>query len=92
MVGPGHRPHHAGLVRPVFPGMSDGAPPGAMDQALPIRVTAWYRKSEATFSDVLARVSRVFWAEKYLLSSAPHWITSQVSEFTTTTELASGMS
>jgi hypothetical protein len=26
----------------------------AMGQALPIRVTAWYRKSQATFSDVLA--------------------------------------
>jgi hypothetical protein len=37
----------------------------AMGQALPIRVTAWYRKSEATFSDVLALVSRVLWAEKY---------------------------
>ena len=37
----------------------------AMGQALPIRVTAWYRKSEATLSDVLALVSRVLWAEKY---------------------------
>ena len=30
-----------------------------LGHALPIRVTAWYRKSEATFSDVLAMVSRV---------------------------------
>jgi hypothetical protein len=41
----------------------------AMGQALPIRVTAWYRKSEATFSDVLAMVSRVLWAEKYFTHS-----------------------
>jgi lambda repressor-like predicted transcriptional regulator len=32
-------------------------------------VTAWYRKSEATFSDVLAMVSRVLWAEKYCTNS-----------------------
>ena len=41
----------------------------AMGHALPIRVTAWYRKSEATFSDVLAMVSRVLWAEKYFMHS-----------------------
>ncbi len=41
----------------------------AMGQVLPIRVTAWYRKSEATFSDVLAMVSRVLWAEKYFTNS-----------------------
>jgi len=35
----------------------------ALGQALPVRVTAWYRKSEATVSDVLAMVSRVLWAE-----------------------------
>ena len=27
--------------------------------------TAWYRKTEATFSDVLALVRRAIWAEKY---------------------------
>jgi len=37
----------------------------ALGHPLPVRVTAWYRKSEATFSDVLAMVSRVLWAEKY---------------------------
>jgi hypothetical protein len=36
---------------------------------LPLRVTAWYRKTEATFSDVLAMVSRVLWAEKYFMHS-----------------------
>jgi hypothetical protein len=44
----------------------------AIGQALPIRVTAWYRKSEATFSDVLAMVSRVLWAEKYFTNSIDH--------------------
>jgi hypothetical protein len=28
-----------------------------------------YRKSEATFSDVLTMVSRVLWAEKYFMNS-----------------------
>lgn len=37
----------------------------ALGHTLPIRATAWYRKSEATFSDVLAMVRRVLWAEKY---------------------------
>ncbi len=35
----------------------------AMGHALPIRMTAWYRKSKATFSDVLAMVSRILWAK-----------------------------
>ena len=51
----------------------------AVGQALPIRVTAWYRKSEATFSDVLALVSRVLWAGKYFTNSMdqpqPHELT-----------------
>jgi hypothetical protein len=51
----------------------------AIGQALPIRATAWYRKSEATFSDVLAMVSRVLWAEKYFMNSInqpePHVLT-----------------
>jgi len=51
----------------------------AIGQALPIRATAWYRKSEATFSDVLALVSRVLWAEKYFTNSMdqpePHVLT-----------------
>ena len=42
----------------------------ALGHALPIRVTAWYRKSEATFSDVLAMVRRVLWAEKYFPPSS----------------------
>lgn len=37
---------------------------------LPLRLTAWYRKTEATFSDVLAMVRRALWAEKYFLPSA----------------------
>ena len=69
MVGPGHCPHHAGFIRPVFPGVSDGAPPGRPGPGPADWVTAWYRKSEATFSDVLAMVSRVLWAEKYFTNS-----------------------
>jgi len=41
----------------------------ALGHPLPLRVTAWYRKTEATFSDVLAMVSRVLWAEKYFMHS-----------------------
>jgi hypothetical protein len=51
----------------------------ALGQALPIRVTAWYRKSEVTFSDVLATVSRGLWAAKYFTNSMdqpqPHELT-----------------
>jgi hypothetical protein len=51
----------------------------AMGQALPIRVSAWYRKSEATFSDVLSMVSRILWTEKYFTNSMdprqPHELT-----------------
>jgi hypothetical protein len=51
----------------------------AMGQALPIRVTAWYRKSAATFSDVLALVNRVLWAEQSFTNSVdqpePHVLT-----------------
>jgi len=51
----------------------------AVGHALPIRVTAWYRKSEASFSDVLALVSRVLWAGKYFTNSMdqpqPHELT-----------------
>ena len=51
----------------------------AMGHALPIRVTARDRKSEATFSDGLAMVSRILWAEKYFTNSMdqpePHVLT-----------------
>ncbi len=36
---------------------------------MPLRLTAWYRKTEATFSDVLAMVRRALWAEKYFRQS-----------------------
>ena len=42
----------------------------ATGHPLPLRLTAWYRKSEATFSDVLAMVRRTLWAEKYFQQSA----------------------
>jgi DDE superfamily endonuclease len=37
--------------------------------ALPLQSTAWYAKSEATFSDVLAWVRRVCWAHRYFNAS-----------------------
>lgn len=40
-----------------------------MGSHLPLRLTAWYRKTEATFSDVLAMVRRALWAEKYFQQS-----------------------
>jgi hypothetical protein len=40
------------------------------NQSLPILSTAWYnKKSEATFSDILAFVRRSIWAEKYFNDS-----------------------
>lgn len=37
--------------------------------SLPLRHTAWYRKQNAAFSDVLAFVRRAIWAGKYLHNS-----------------------
>ncbi|BBL75796.1 hypothetical protein MishRS11D_28940 [Methylomagnum ishizawai] len=37
---------------------------------LPVRQAAWYPKTDATFSDVLAFVRRSIWAEKYFVNSA----------------------
>lgn len=40
------------------------------DKALPILSTAWYnKKSEATFSDILAFIRRSIWAENYINDS-----------------------
>jgi hypothetical protein len=39
-------------------------------QPVTIRTSAWYLKPEATFSDILAQVRRVIWAEKYFNNSA----------------------
>ena len=40
------------------------------NQTLPILSTAWYnKKSEATFSDILAFVRRSIWAENYFNDS-----------------------
>jgi hypothetical protein len=38
---------------------------------LPVRHTAWYKKSDAAFSDVLAFVRRSIWAKKYFVNSKP---------------------
>ena len=37
--------------------------------AMPVRQSAWYRKQDATFSDVLAFVRRAIWAGKYFVNS-----------------------
>lgn len=37
--------------------------------ALPVRQTAWYKKPDATFSDVLAFVRRAIWANRYFAKS-----------------------
>lgn len=39
------------------------------DRNMPVFATAWYKKSEATFSDVIALVRRHIWASKYYVNS-----------------------
>ena len=39
------------------------------DGPLPVRQAAWYKKRDATFSDVLAFVRRAIWAGKYFVNS-----------------------
>jgi hypothetical protein len=40
------------------------------NQTLPVLSTAWYnKKSEATFSDILAFIRRAIWAENYFNDS-----------------------
>jgi len=40
------------------------------NQSLPILSTAWYhKKSEATFSDIIACVRRSIWVKKYINDS-----------------------
>jgi hypothetical protein len=39
--------------------------------AMPVRQSAWYRKPDATFSDVLAFVRRAIWGRKYFVNSNP---------------------
>lgn len=38
---------------------------------IPVEVTAWYHKPEATFSDCLAVVRQHLWRTRYLVNSAP---------------------
>jgi hypothetical protein len=47
-----------------------------VEDPVSVRATTWYRKEEATFSDVLAWVRRALWAEKYLKKSL--WQADQV--------------
>ena len=41
------------------------------DGELPVAQAAWYRKDQATFSDVLAFVRRQLWASRYFVNSSP---------------------
>ena len=41
------------------------------DGQLPVPITAWYRKSAATFSDCLALVRRYLWRARYSVHSTP---------------------
>ena len=40
------------------------------EQGLPVLKSAWYQKSEATFSDIIALVRRHIWASKYYANSS----------------------
>jgi DDE superfamily endonuclease len=41
------------------------------DGQIPVPVTAWYHKDEATFADCLALVRRHLWRARYLVNSTP---------------------
>ena len=41
------------------------------DGEIPVAQTAWYRKDQATFSDVIAFVRRHLWASRYFVNSSP---------------------
>jgi DDE superfamily endonuclease len=43
----------------------------SQDGQIPIPVTAWYHKTEPTFSDCLALVRRHLWRARYLVNSTP---------------------
>ena len=40
------------------------------DTTMPIMKCAWYKKSEATFSDVIAFVRRHIWSARYFVNSS----------------------
>ena len=40
------------------------------DKTMPILECAWYKKSDATFSDVIAFVGRNIWMARYLVNSS----------------------
>jgi hypothetical protein len=48
------------------------------EEQLPVAQTAWYRKEQATFSDVIAFVRRKLWAARYSVNS---WSQPQSTEF-----------
>ncbi len=50
------------------------------DGNIPVFATAWYKKSEATFSDVIALVRRHIWSSKYYANSGKNHDISYFSE------------
>ena len=50
------------------------------DVNIPVFATAWYKKSEATFSDVIALVRRHIWSSKYYANSGKNHDISYFSE------------
>src|SRR5215208_2488024 len=64
MVGFGDPPNHAALVRTILAGDPVGPELAAKTGKLSVLGAAWYKKSDPTFSDCLATVRRILWAEE----------------------------
>ncbi|MBF0477355.1 MAG: transposase, partial [Deltaproteobacteria bacterium] len=50
------------------------------DATMPILTAAWYQKTEATFSDVIALVRRHIWCSRYLVNSSRRHDSSQLRD------------
>ena len=68
MVRPRHRPDHPALMG-LFSLVCLMALRLVARASMPVRQAAWYKKEDATFSDVLAFVRRAIWAGKYFVNS-----------------------
>ena len=64
MVGSGDPAHHAAAARVVLAGDAVGLRTGGATGKLPVLGAAWYKNPEPTFSDSLAAVRRLLWAEE----------------------------
>jgi hypothetical protein len=65
MVRPGDTAKHTKPVGVVQPGSGDGTGATQLHPSgdMPVLRTAWYPKTQATFSDVLAEVRRELWGK-----------------------------